>query len=1404
MKKLWFFLLFIFIFYPFEASALIDDFSVDTRIDYTVTHTLTQGGTGQFLYDSTGKRLRVLTGDDVGLQFSRDVPVQQSGGFQIDFLPTKKYPSGGKIYVRLVQDGSNYYEMMNSDGYGPGWVRKVVNGQEVERQVFQSGYVQGVSTTLGLAFSPGTAQVEAFGQTLVLGSTAVPISVSSFEVQLAQQDAYFDNLLHAGSFFLDDFSTDTRSQYLVTHTWTQGGTGQFLYDSTGKRLRVLTGDNVGLKFSRRVTVQDNGAFHVDFLPTRKYPNGGKIYVRLVQDASRYYEMVSSDGYDPGWIRKVVNGQEVEKQVFQNGYVQNTGYSVALAFSPALTQVEAFGQTLVLGSTVSPISVSLFEVELSQQDGYFDNITYAEGSEGNRAPLAVNDKAETVAGTPVVVPVLSNDTDGDGTINPLTMTVVVSPSRGTATVNADGTVLYSPSPGFIGTDEFRYSVKDDVGATSNVATVTVTVRSSSALFQDDFSTNTLGGYTVTHTWTTGGTGRLVYDPTGKRLQVLTGNDIGLKLGRSLSARTSGRFQLDFLPTKKYPNGGKIYLRLMESASSYYEMVHSDGYGAGWLRKVVNGQEVEKKLFQSMYVQGVSYPLVLSFSPGTTQVQVFGQTLVLGSTLSPVAVNRFEVELSQQDAYIDNIVYADMGGVNSAPVAANDSAETVEETAVVVQVLSNDTDSDGSLDPSTVSVVVGPVHGTATVNGNGTISYSPDPGYAGTDVLSYTVRDNAGAASNTATVSVTVLVSGPSFLDDFSADTRSSYTVTQIWTAGGAGRLVYDSTAKRLQALTGNDVGMKFARSLAAPRATGIFQLDFLPTVKYPSGGKFYLRLVQDASNYYEVMNSDGYGPGYMRKLVNGQEVEKKVFQSGYVQGVNTMVVLNFSPERTQVQAFGQTLVLDLTVTPITVSRFEVELSQQDAYIDNIKCLSIWSMGGVVFTNITNASNRGSLQGGHGAVWGDIDQDGDPDVYVTRNFSNQTMSDLLFMNVDGSSYLEQGLPRGVADVDTGTHGGVWADLDNDGDFDLWNGAYTLNNLYSNDGTGSFTDVTAQAGIVKADGQTRGVIAFDMDNDGDLDLFANNWGSTVGQENELYRNEGGMYFTRLTGIPGDDLGKALGSQGGTAGDIDGDGDTDFILADYFALHNVYAFLNNGSGVFTLQSNAQRGLPTTGRADGVTLADLDNDADLDLIIASPTTKSIYLNNGSGVFSLRTTLNGPGFMTAAADFDNDGDLDLYNPGESTLWLNNGLGEFVMAAGNIGIPNTSGNDPRCSSVADIDGDGDLDIISIHKAGYNVLLRNDTPTGNSWLRLNLQRASGQQGAFGSKVYAFQSGHMGDVSRLVAFQELSSQQGYLAQYEPVVHLGLGANTRVDIRVVFPGGRTVSLPGVSGEAVLTVQEP
>ena len=504
---------------PQPTAVFSDDFSTDSRDDYTVINIWPQGGEWQFLYDLIGHRLQVITGDDIALRFEKTIPAPHfSGVFDLDFLPTVKFPIGGQVSILLMQDANNYYQIINSDGYGPGTVNKVVNGQVVDSAAFSTGYNQNTNYHLRVIFTPKTVRFEAFGQVLTLTHNDTGIMVEKLQVELAQQSGYIDNINLTGdipnfaptavagqnhavtegqsvvldgsgsvdpdgaivnyswkqiagvavsfdtsavrpsfaapqvtlasqtlgftltvtddsgaaasdtvlvtvqpqapSVFSDDFSTDSRAGYTAITTSYQGIEGQFLYDAVGRRLEVVTGDNIALLFEKTMPIfPSSGVFELDFLPTKKFPAGGQISLLLMQDANNYYKIINTDGYAPGSVSKVVNGQIVASAGFSSGYSQNTNYHVRVIFTPESARFEAFGQIKTLTGNNSGIMVGTLQTELAQQSGYFDNISFTDNPNAqNLDPIAqFSSQLRNLPKPFTVVFNASSSSDPDGTI-----------------------------------------------------------------------------------------------------------------------------------------------------------------------------------------------------------------------------------------------------------------------------------------------------------------------------------------------------------------------------------------------------------------------------------------------------------------------------------------------------------------------------------------------------------------------------------------------------------------------------------------------------------------------------------------------------------------------------------------------------------------------------------------------------------------------------------------------------------------------------------------------------------------------------------------------------------------------------------------------------------------------------
>lgn len=300
-------------------------------------------------------------------------------------------------------------------------------------------------------------------------------------------------------------------------------------------------------------------------------------------------------------------------------------------------------------------------------------------------------------------------------------------------------------------------------------------------------------------------------------------------------------------------------------------------------------------------------------------------------------------------------------------------------------------------------------------------------------------------------------------------------------------------------------------------------------------------------------------------------------------------------------------------------------------------------GVFHRADTLAGVAAAGQSGFGGGWADYDNDGDLDVFVVN-----TDGQVSFLyrnngpNADSVVTFTDVAPAAGMGAVTNAVGAAWADYDGDGYLDLFvaNSVGKQDLLYHNVGNGTFLDVAAKSGMADtANGS--GVAWGDFDNDGDLDLFVNN-GS--GQQSFLYRNNGNGTFTNVSAQSGITL--ASDGQGVAWCDYDNDGDLDLYAANYGGKPD-YLYRNNGDGTFT-EVSAQIGLKSAAKSRGVAWADYDNDGDFDLFVSVDWGAGgmLFRNNGNGTFTNVTEpmgiYGGWAISAAWADYDMDGDLDLY------------------------------------------------------------------------------------------------------------------------------------------------------------------
>ncbi|HYS69998.1 MAG TPA: CRTAC1 family protein, partial [Gemmatimonadaceae bacterium] len=418
------------------------------------------------------------------------------------------------------------------------------------------------------------------------------------------------------------------------------------------------------------------------------------------------------------------------------------------------------------------------------------------------------------------------------------------------------------------------------------------------------------------------------------------------------------------------------------------------------------------------------------------------------------------------------------------------------------------------------------------------------------------------------------------------------------------------------------------------------------------------------------------------------------------------------------------------------------------------------------------------------------------FVSAWSPSQHKSIAHLYRVQGGFVRDAGERSGIS-LPQGASFATFADFDNDGWLDLFViGGEGRGHLFHNRGDGTFTDVTAKAGVADVRG-ARKALFIDIDHDGDLDLILVGNGQLT-----VYRNNLDGTFSEAAASLG--LAASGDVRDAVFGDFDGDGRIDL-------------FVVNGQGSSTLLHNggAQRFSDVTAASglSGITgssaaVGDYNNDGFLDLFVAGVNGGgTLWLNKGDGTFtrdarssaalqSLRSTDR---LAADFVDYDNDGWLDLLVAGKPVsgtksassvfLFRNDGTGKFIEQSTVIPA-NVRAVGALAIAVSDVDEDGDEDLWLMDGTGAPRLLRNDL--GNSNLAVNvelrgLRDGSGKNNAFG-------------IGARVELRAGSIYQTRVATGR-VTHFGLGPHLKADVlRVEWPNGvpQTIYFPGSDQDVV------
>lgn len=460
---------------------------------------------------------------------------------------------------------------------------------------------------------------------------------------------------------------------------------------------------------------------------------------------------------------------------------------------------------------------------------------------------------------------------------------------------------------------------------------------------------------------------------------------------------------------------------------------------------------------------------------------------------------------------------------------------------------------------------------------------------------------------------------------------------------------------------------------------------------------------------------------------------------------------------------------------------------------------------------------------GISFTDFDGDGDADLFVTNGYDVSSpdpapQANRLYENSQG--LYEARTIDGLSDLNGFSSGSAWADYDNDGDLDTFiaNQRDQANAMLlqetTEDGANRF--VSHAADILTSDkGWSYSVAAADADNDGFVDIYVSNGGLSHQGVNFLYRNIEGSQMLRVLNT--DPVTSAHASGGASWSDYDGDGDQDLVVAnrptaemDGFKLS---LFRNDGGLKFTrMDENA---LPVDATFPmSVAWGDVDNDGDQDLYAGSlyGMANSLYENMGDGTFEIRdggraTSDGSSTYAVAFGDLDNDADLDLVVAnwgGTSEIYLNDGAGYFDQTLS--AVFDRSITYAGSMAMGDYDSDGDLDILIGNwpnqpgEGEENVLIENRYADGN-WLKVALEGVDSNRSAIGARIAVE---FAKDGTTLLQTREVSTHSGWRSQSELTQHFGLGDATKISKVVInWPSGHVQTIAEPPTNQVLNVRE-
>jgi hypothetical protein len=560
--------------------------------------------------------------------------------------------------------------------------------------------------------------------------------------------------------------------------------------------------------------------------------------------------------------------------------------------------------------------------------------------------------------------------------------------------------------------------------------------------------------------------------------------------------------------------------------------------------------------------------------------------------------------------------------------------------------------------------------------------------------------------------------------------------------------------------------------------------------------------------------------------------------------------------------GSVAAILLLLTTSSGSGFEDALAQKSAKPANspvsVRFTDIRNSAGITFMqDSTQTDEKYYLETmGTGVGWLDYDQDGLMDLYFVQSGATDAykpphpLRSALYHNNGNGTFTDVTEKAGVGGEGHYGQGVSVGDYNNDGFPDLYVTGYGRAILYRNNGDGTFTDVTAKAGVADEGAWSTSAGWFDYDKDGWLDLVVTNYlnwtpknnlwcgerapgyrsycnpGNYTGQKTKLYHNNHDGTFTDVSDKSGIGAPESKGMSLVLA-DFNNDGWPDIAIAN--DTWPNFLFQNNHDSTFTDVSLIS-GLAASedGRYEagmGIDAADVDGDGLLDIYITHLDFElnRLYHNNGDETFTDVTYSSGignkamllSGVSAKFIDYDNDGwpdivqangamvdNIPLYHSlvtyREPLLMFHNlGHGKFEKTSDALGLDFNRPVVGRGLATADFFNDGQVGIAVNCRGDYPELLRNEGANANHWLEVLLIGTKSNRDGIGAELKLTSQG-------IVQVDQAKGGTSYMSASDPRIHFGLGKRAKIDsLTVTWPSGQVDKLTTVPVDTIIAVKE-